>query len=210
MLPETTTNEAAPLFCKPLPSKDSGQSLYTNHSPKLNGEISFRSLTLDTDIHTIHDWVNRPYTKRFWQLNGDRGTLLDTYMRILSSHYAHSYIGSFNGKNVCQVDLYVAGADELINHVHCEPNDCGLHLLMCPPEQMIKGITIAMLREFWRFYFLFPQAERIFAEPDIQNALANKLARDAGFYFLKTIQMSYKTANLYSLTRTQFESIATQ
>jgi hypothetical protein len=53
--------------------------------------------------------------------------------------------------------------------------------------------------------FLFTlDIERIIGEPDVQNDKANKLVIDVGFRFIKPIQMSYKTANLYIFDKADF------
>ncbi len=196
--------ELTPLFCKPVTVDYTHQLLYNQFETELNATISFRSLQLRTDIDFLHDWVNRSYTKRFWQLNGSKSLFYNTYQSLLANLNAHSFIGLCNDKPVCQVDLYNVSADELKDHTAHEPDDCGLHLLMLPPEQMCKGLSLCMLKHFIHFFFSFPVSARLFAEPDRENSFANRLAVKAGFIFLKTIQLSYKTANLYSITREQF------
>ncbi len=173
---------------------------------EIGGTIAFRSLCLKTDLDTIHDWVNQPYARRYWQLNVDRRSLYDLYRAVLKNRLAHSFIGLFNDRVVCQVDLYSASEDELKDHVDVSPGNCGLHILMCPPRQLQKGLTEAMLKAFIQFYFSFSAAGTLFGEPDHRNAAANLAARRSGFNFQKTIQLSYKTANLYSITKTQFHA----
>ena len=51
---------------------------------------------------------------------------------------------------------------------------------------------------------IFPEAETLYGEPDAANTPANLAAKRAGFQFQKTIQLSYKTANLYAITKDQF------
>ncbi len=196
--------ELASLFCKPVSVNYPGQLLYSVHDPELNTTISFRSLQLETDIDFLYDWVNRTYAKRFWQLNGSKSILNDTYQTLLANPNAHSFIGLCDGKPVCQVDLYNVSADELKDHTDHSPDDCGLHLLMLPPHEMRKGLSVHMLSHFVHFYFSFPASSRLFAEPDKENSLANRLATKAGFRFLKTIELSYKTANLYCITKDQY------
>ena len=197
-----------PLFCKPLPGMREEELLFLFADSDLDGKIAFRSLQLTTDIETIHDWVNRFYTKRFWQLNGSKSLLINTYKNILNNQNAHSFIGLFNNQPVCQIDIYAVSADELKEHIKYDTGDCGLHLLMCPPEQMIKGLSLAMLQHFIQFYFSFPAAQCLYAEPDKENVFANRLAIKSGFHVLKTIELAYKTANLYSITKQQFQQHA--
>lgn len=193
-----------PLFCKPLPGMHSAELLFLLTDKDLNGSIAFRSLSLSNDIDTLHDWVNQPYTRRYWQLNENKESLISTYRAVLDNPLAHSFIGLFNGKMVCQVDLYNIGADELKDHVEVTPGNCGLHILMLPPRQSQKGLTESMLKAFIKFYFSFSAANCLYGEPDCRNRAANIAAKRAGFEFVKTIPLSYKTANLYAITKTHF------
>ncbi len=193
-----------PLFCKPIPEMKEDELLFLITDKELNGKIAFRSLDLATDIDIIHNWVNQPYTRRYWQMNVDKQSLYDTYTTVLYNPLAHSFIGLFNGKMVCQVDLYNVEADELKDHVEVIPGNCGLHILMLPPRQSQKGLTESMLKAFIKFYFSFSAANCLYGEPDCRNSGANIAAKRAGFEFIKTIILSYKTANLYSITKQQF------
>jgi hypothetical protein len=167
-------------------------------------KFAFRSLVPDTDIDFLFDWVNMPYSRKFWQMDGSISNLYALLRESVDHPSQHSFIGLYNDHPVCQIDLYDVACDELKEHIICESNDCGLHLLMCPPSQMTRGLSLAMLRHFMQFYFSFPVAARLFAEPDRANGFANRLAVKAGFQFVKTVQLSYKTANLYSVTKAQF------
>lgn len=194
------------LFCKPLFGMQAHEILFFLTDKDLNGTIAFRSLSLSDDIDTIHDWVSQPYTRRYWQMNVDRKSFADTYTKLLNNPLAHSFIGLFNNKMVCQIDLYNVSADEIKDHVEVSPGNCGLHILMLPPRQLQRGLTESMLRAFIKFYFSFGSAQTLYGEPDYRNAAANMAAKRAGFELLKQIKLSYKTANLYSITKQQFHA----
>lgn len=195
---------SSPLFCKPLPGMPDHEILVAGWSPDIRGTIAFRSLRLSHDLDLVHDWVNQPYARKYWQMEGERDQLHDTYQVLQDNPLAHSYIGLFNGKRVCQIDCYQVAADELKNHVDHPPGAAGFHILMCPPRLSQKGLAVAMIKFFVRFYFSFGAAETLYGEPDSANTAANLAAKRAGFIFQKQIQLSYKTANLYSITRDQF------
>jgi RimJ/RimL family protein N-acetyltransferase len=196
---------SAQLFCKPQYTGEQARMLFTS-SNKLDGAgISFRSLDLSTDLDIIFNWVNRAYAKRFWQLDGSKALVETTYRLILDNPATHSFIGLYNDRPVCQIDIYLLMVDELRHEVQdCRPNDCGFHLLMAPPWVSAKGLSREVLRAFLAFYFSHDRAERIFAEPDRDNVLANRLALAVGLEFLYTVRLSYKTANLYCITKEQF------
>lgn len=183
-----------------------GEILFVYTDPVVNAAIAFRSLDLPSDLPTIHAWVNQPYAKTYWQMDVDEKTLHDTYGEMLAHPSKHSFIGLFNDKLVCQIDCYHVAVEELKNHVAISSGNCGLHILMLPPRQLQKGLTEAMLKAFIKFFFSFGAAQTLFGEPDHRNTGANIAAKRAGFEFQKQITLSYKTANLYAITKTQFHA----
>ena len=196
------TKIASSAFFKPA---DSG---VVYHRPVAHmGAVCFRPLNLSTDLSLLHVWVNEAYSMRFWQMNGAINVLQETYSAILQHDSAHSFIGLINNQPGCQIDLYAVQADELAGHITAEEGDCGLHLLMCPPRQMQRGWSKVLLQEFIRYYFLFNEANRLYAEPDQDNHAANQLAINVGFQFQKTIDLTTKTANLYCIDRAQYNRL---
>jgi RimJ/RimL family protein N-acetyltransferase len=132
--------------------------------------------------------------------------VLDTYYNIQRNSNGHSFIGLLNGKPICQFDIYRVLADEIRQFITADQHDCGFHLLMGPKDKAISGLSLALIKAMLAYYFSFPQARRMYAEPDISNMRSNYLLQRAGFQFIQGITMSYKLANLYCLTRDQFES----
>jgi acetyl CoA:N6-hydroxylysine acetyl transferase len=196
-----------PLFCKPIRIPYENEILYAVEFPGHDRAISFRSLQLGADIDFIHRWVNLEYAKRFWQFAHSPQKVYDDYNHILQNPDSHSFIGLLNNAPICQVDIYRVHKDELRNHLDdLTPDDTGMHLLMAPRENTLKDLSLHCLVAFLQFYFSFPPAIRMFGEPDVENTGANKLVQRAGFELLKTIQLSYKTANLYSITKQQFHA----
>jgi RimJ/RimL family protein N-acetyltransferase len=184
------------LFCKP---EDRKRHLYSTES--LNGRLSFRSLDLEKDIDTVFSWVNQEYARAFWQMNGSKEVLKNTYRDLLDNPHAHSFIALLKDQPVGQIDLYLVEADELSNHVDTAENDCGLHILMLPPRESKKNLAKDVLSAFIEFFFSHANAGKLYAEPDAANATANLLAKNTGFTFLKEIDLSSKTANLYCILR---------
>jgi RimJ/RimL family protein N-acetyltransferase len=196
-------NTRQDLFFKPANGPEAGH-LYWRSVPALEGDIAFRSLNLDTDLPILHDWMNQAYAKRFWQMNKTLPEIGKIYQSILENPHAHSFIGLFNERITCLIDAYQVLHDELKNHVEAETDDCGIHLLMSPPREHCRDMSFHCLREFLAFYFSFPSARHIYAEPDSRNVFANKLAIRVGLSFIREIRLSYKTANLYRLSKSEF------
>lgn len=190
---------------KKLISKPQQQGeVFKKYIGELRGHFSMRTVNFDSDLEMLTNWVNQPYAKRFWQMEGDVGHLRNTYEELLANPAAHSFFGCFDDEPVCQMDLYLVSEDELYKHVDAQPSDAGFHLLMGPPREMQKGFSFYAVRCLQEFYFSFPDSGDLYCEPDQNNYHANRLAISTGFQFLKTIELPYKTANLYRITREQF------
>lgn len=202
-----TRQDIPRLPIKPSSEDPTGTVLFTRQVAELNASLSFRSLDLSIDLQLIYEWVNKAYAQKFWQLNGSCAMIESIYKGILQNPQAHSFIGLIGEKPVCQIDVYAVQTDELAAYIDAEPGDCGLHLLMCPPREMQKGWSFYSLRVFQEFYFSAEGSGRLFAEPDQDNYTANQLAINTGFRFQKTIELSYKTANLYSINREDFRPV---
>jgi len=188
-------------WCKARPTHE---ILYDHIFDMIGGSLSFRSFDLNGDLALIHEWVNMDYTRTFWQMRGSIGLLRACYQCIQQNPFAHSFIGLYEQSPVCQFDIYQVAADELAGHVDYESIDTGFHLLMAPSKAPVHQLTATLIRAFLDFYFSHPGCGKMFAEPDIQNLKSIVLLRRSGFTEMKTIEMSYKTAHVYSLTKNQF------
>lgn len=195
-----------PLFCKPNSLDESAiicNGVFENES------LYFKSMTLSEQLPEIHRWVNLPYAQRFWNMKGSYGLLQACYQCILQNPFAHSLVGYYGDKLYCQLDIYQVAADELASFVEVDNYDTGFHLIMAPidKENLPKrGITLAFLNLLLTWYFSFPEAKKLWAEPDISNERSIRLLRLLGFHYLKTVRMSYKEAHIYYITRDDFFS----
>lgn len=187
-----------PLACKPK----TDEVLYSKFCTGIAGTISFRSLNLKTDLPVIHDWVNMDYTLDHWQMNGAFSQLHAIYQCMELNPYSHSFVGLLNDKMICQYDVYSVLADELRDHMDAAPNDCGFHLLMSPNNVPLPGLTKNIVNCFLEYYFSFHESKRMYAEPDINNKKSIVLLEKCGFSKVKTVEMSYKTADIYFIQKT--------
>jgi len=188
------------LFCKPAAKAN---FLFEHEFP--SGEtLSLRSLVIKKDINILHQWVNEAYAKEFWQLDGPREQLQSIYQSVLKNPDGHSFIGLLDEQLVCQIDLYRVQSADLGRYVRYQFNDCGMHLLMAPAKFPVPQLSRMVMETFLRYYFSFPEAENLYAEPDIHNHKACKLLGKSKFSFVQNIMLTDKAASLYLITRKQF------
>jgi hypothetical protein len=161
----------------------------------------------------IHEWVKQDYALEYWQLNGHFSQLFAIYQCMELNPFSHSFIGNLtpvsplgeeprgDATMICQFDVYSVFADELREHIQVEPHDCGFHLLMAPNKKSLPGLTVAVVNAFLNYYFSFPEAQRMYAEPDVNNAKSIALLERVGFKRIKEVEMSYKRAIIYCKER---------
>lgn len=188
------------LFCKPPAKPD----ILFEKKFEPGQSLSIRSLVLKKDLNILHQWVNEPYAKIFWQLEGPIEQLKSIYQAVLKNPDSHSFIGLLDEQLVCQIDLYRVQAADLGKHISCQYNDCGMHLLMAPVRNPVPQLSRKVMECFMRHYFSFTEAEKLYAEPDIHNHKACRLLDKSGFSFVRNIMLTDKAASLYLITRNQF------
>lgn len=179
--------------------------LFKRKLPGTTNELVIKPLHLPRDIDIIHQWVNQPRAKQFWQMEGSVEDLYLHYEDFLNAGTGYSLMCFLEDRPIAQVDYYKVTTDEVKEHFDYRETDFGIHLLMgtyhSPVSHLSRDVMITALA------FLFTlDIGRIIGEPDAHNTKANKLVKDVGFNFIKAIQMSYKIANLYLYEKADFMS----
>jgi acetyl CoA:N6-hydroxylysine acetyl transferase len=125
------------LICKPI---DQQSDLYSTLIPP--GNLIFRSFCIENHLDTIFEWTRQVYTKRFWQMDKcTKEELKEIYLCMLQNPHAHSFVAFLDDLLIGQIDLYQVLSDELSVHVQATQHDCGIHLLMLPPEHSRKNLS---------------------------------------------------------------------
>ncbi|MGB8193500.1 MAG: GNAT family N-acetyltransferase [Chitinophagaceae bacterium] len=209
--PARIFNTQQQTLCRPVSGQFNTDAVYEKHFDQGNFNISLRLLCINTDINFIYDWVNQDYARRFWQMDGHTPTQLkELYHNIAQSDFAQSFVALLNNNPVCQLDIYHAMRDEVGTLYNARRGDYGIHLIMAPRQKTIAGLSGYVLQTFLEYFFSCEEVDRIIGEPDAENQGANKLVTKLGFQFRRKINMSYKTANLYTCTRTNLQTAIQQ
>ncbi|MBE9610640.1 GNAT family N-acetyltransferase [Chitinilyticum piscinae] len=168
------------------------------------GEFSLRKLAY-SDIPLVHAWVTAPRA-RFWGMQGQTQEQVGAvYAAQMSAPHCQPYLASCNGQPAFLLETYAPAHDELGTHYAVEAGDRGMHFLVAPPSgPAIHGFTRAVMHAILDFLFADPATRRVVVEPDINNARIHPLNRAAGFRYVKTVPLSYKTAWFAICTRQDF------
>lgn len=168
-------------------------------------QLQFRSFYVNEDVLRLSEWMNTEAARKFWDENNSIEHLILLYSGIIQNPYAISLVASLDDEPVCLIDVYLVLQDELSLYTGAGQNDPGIHFLMAPSKRKIPNLSVYCMQQCLRFLFSFKEVEIVYGEPDINNIKANALVQKAGFTFLKRQVLSYKTANIYTCSKTAFD-----
>ncbi|WP_410499971.1 GNAT family N-acetyltransferase [Chitinibacter sp. S2-10] len=159
-----------------------------------------------SDIPLVHEWVTTERAS-FWGMQNQTLAQVDAVYQsqIDSAHHA-PYMAFCNGKPAFLLETYDPAHDELGEHYQVLPGDRGMHFLVAPvAASPVHGFSRAVMQTILAFLFSDDQVTRIVVEPDVRNEKIHPLNRAAGFEYLRTVELSYKTAWLAVCQRQQFQ-----
>lgn len=161
------------------------------------------------DLSTIHEWVNKPYAHRFWNMQGSLEELTKAYHKQKEESTSSTFLVCHNIQPIALFEVYQVISSELALKYEACMNDFGIHLLMAPHAELLplkkelKKVSEHTLLTVLDMLFTYNSVKRVVAEPDAQNLYACRLAEQAGFRFMGEIELIEKKANLYMITKEQ-------
>lgn len=159
----------------------------------ING-FQFRALDLKQDTPTLQSWFNQEYAQ-FW---GMQGLNLDAIKNLLATtEHKFALIGEWQGKALFMVELYDPAHDEVGHHYPVAPGDCGMHLIIAPPDGCpISGLSFKVMDAIAKLVLEKLAFSRLVVEPDQLNGKIHRLNSRVGIRYEKAIQLSTKAAYL--------------
>lgn len=168
------------------------------------GVFRMRPLSISGDMTIIHNWVNRPYA-RYWGMQGmSLAEVTQAHIQLLNRDNYEIFVGTLDEEVIFMTEKYNPSGDQLGTCYQVERGDCGMHVLVSPPDRKIKGFTWEVFCCILEFIFSDPMVERIVVEPDVRNDKIHILNKKAGFQYQDTIQLPNKKAHLAWCTRQDY------
>lgn len=182
-----------------------GIAVYRQHQPEI-GTFTLRNLRPEQDSTLLHSWFTRDYA-RFWNMGHySREGVAEFYEQLQSSGHAAAYMGYVDETPAFIMESYDPRHDQVGKHYAVKDGDWGMHFLVAPPERVIPGFTLAIIRTILSFHFSQPAIKRLVVEPDVRNEKVHELNRKVGFVYSGTIELEEKTAALAFVTADQFNA----
>ena len=159
--------------------------------------FALRPLEVATDLRTVHAWMNDPEVAEFWRKALPLGGIESYLHGQLGSAHSHPCIGELDGVPMSYWELYRADLDALADHYPARPHDAGVHLLVGPADYRGRGLAAPMLATVSSWQLAAdPRADRVVAEPDIENRRSILAFERAGFCRAGDIDLPAKRAAL--------------
>lgn len=159
----------------------------------ING-FQFRALDLKQDTPTLQSWFNQEYAQ-FWGMQGLSLAAIENLMATTQHKFA--LIGEWQGKALFMVELYDPAHDEVGHHYPVAPGDCGMHLIIAPPDGCpISGLSFKVMDAIAQLVLEKLAFSRLVVEPDQLNGKIHRLNSRVGIRYEKAIQLSTKAAYL--------------
>lgn len=160
---------------------------------KIN-DFKFRTLDIEQDMPTLKAWFNQEYAK-FWGMQNLSLAAIESLMSATQHKFA--LIGEWQGKALFMLELYDPAHDEVGQHYSVVPGDCGMHLIIAPPDgQPISGLSFKVMDAIAQLVLEKLAFNRLVVEPDQFNSKIHRLNNLVGIRYEKAIQLSTKTAFL--------------
>ncbi|GAA4367709.1 GNAT family N-acetyltransferase [Nocardioides caricicola] len=158
-------------------------------------------LDLDAHLALVHAWVTHPRSA-FWQMQGATPADVEREYRLVEdSPHHHAWLGRVDGVPAFLAETYDPFHSELGGLPELRPGDLGMHVLVAPPEQPVRGYTRTVFRAVLDHCFADASVRRVVVEPDSRNDKIRALNRAFGFRELRTITLPTKEATLSVLDR---------
>lgn len=159
----------------------------------ING-FQFRALDLKQDLPTLQSWFNQEYAQ-FWGMQGLNLAAIENLMAATQHKFA--LMGEWQGKSLFMVELYDPAHDEVGKHYRVAPGDCGMHLIIAPPDgKPVSGLSLKVMDAIAQLVLEKLAFNRLVVEPDQLNSKIHRLNSLIGIRYEKAIQLSTKAAFL--------------
>ncbi len=171
--------------------------VYAKLFPQTSYTLSLRPFSILRDIPAIYSWA--------WKQSHAANTVAASYLYAGNCDFARSFMVMFNNRlALCQVDMCSADKDELYDTFQSSTGDYIIRLLMNANRKTVRPLHLKALQTCLEYFFLFPEINRIIAEPEAGNKMYNQILLQAGFQQQQQVFNQYTVCNLLVCTRQSF------
>ncbi|WP_299252865.1 GNAT family N-acetyltransferase [uncultured Aquimarina sp.] len=169
------------------------------------GDIDIRLFRITEDSELLYQWINLDYAV-FWGMKGSNlQEVRQEYARLMQPDHYDIFVGIFQDQPVFVLERYNPKFDHIGELYPVQNGDCGIHIIVAPPEIRIPNFTWYLFNAIMDFIFQDSDVHKILVEPDIRNKKMFALCQRIGFQLDKIVELPNKTAQLAFLTKDQYQ-----
>ncbi len=169
------------------------------------GTIDIRPFRITEDSELLHQWVNLDYAF-FWGMQGcSLQEVQQEYARLIAPDHYDVFVGTYHDHPVFVLERYDPNYDAIGTMYSRQKGDCGIHIIVAPPQIRISNFTWYLFTTIMDFVFKDSTVNRILVEPDMRNKKMFALCQRIGFQLDRIVELPHKTAQLAFLTREQYQ-----
>ncbi|GAA4680993.1 GNAT family N-acetyltransferase [Nocardioides nanhaiensis] len=178
------------------------------HSSPHSPDLTLEPLDVERDAGLLHRWVTHPKA-RFWMMQeASPAEVAAEYTRIAKHPHHHAWLGRHRGEPAFLAETYDPARSELAGLTalpDLEPGDLGMHVLVAPTDEPVRGFTRQVFAAVLEHCFRDPAVRRVVVEPDAANLAIRRLNTEHGFREVREVPLPGKTAMLSVLTRAAWQ-----
>ena len=157
--------------------------------------ITFKSLD-ETDLGTVHRWLQHTHVRQFWD-DGDR-TITQVADHYCKTNEVQRFIFFFDQQAAGYIQFYPI--DQRHNYAKfskAEHESIGIDFFIGEPQFLGRNLAIQVLSQFISLYG--QNSSRILVDPEIPNHKAIHLYHKYGFKTIATFTRAYKQHQLMAI-----------
>lgn len=171
------------------------------------GRFTLRRVEPAADSPLLHRWLTHPKSAYWLQQHATLREIEREYLEVAASPHRGAYVGHHEGRPVFLMERYDPSEIELKGLYPARPGDVGMHFLVAPTNEPIRGFTLAVITTVMELLFTDPATRRVVVEPDVSNRAVHALNEAVGFQVEEKISKPEKDAYLSICTREQFLAV---
>lgn len=136
----------------------------------------------DGDLPVFDAWLHRPHVAKWY---GDLDEWMEEVQNRNSSYtWIHHFIVSFEDRDIgfCQYYEYAKGGEDWHGNV-VVPGTYSIDYLIGEPEYLGMGLGCEMIKKLLDLISSLPDAKRVIAQPEGENAASCNTLLSAGFEY---------------------------
>src|SRR5262249_36053362 len=119
-------------LCKTIDPYSEQAPVFVKNFHEQQYSLAIRPFCVSTDMEVIYNWLEQQLGIDFRSEDSPKAELTQSYVDILQSDYAQSFLCLLDERPVCQLDIGKASFNEVFMYTDPDERDYGFRFIMSP------------------------------------------------------------------------------